>query len=69
MAGRSRSTFGKRQKETKRLEKRQDKAARKEQRKQEKQTGTGSDSGESTSPHDRFADFGDINDDGTDSEP
>ena len=40
MAGRSRSTFGKRQKEMKRLEKRQDKAARKDQRKQEKQTGT-----------------------------
>lgn len=39
MAGRSRSTFGKRQKEMKRLEKRQDKAARKDQRKQEKISG------------------------------
>jgi hypothetical protein len=39
MAGRSRSTFGKRQKEMKRLEKRQDKAARKDQRKQEKASG------------------------------
>jgi hypothetical protein len=36
LAGRSRSTFGKRLKETKRLEKRQEKAARKDQRKQEK---------------------------------
>lgn len=34
MAGRSRSTFGKRLKETKRLEKRQEKAARKDERKQ-----------------------------------
>jgi hypothetical protein len=34
LAGRSRSTFGKRLKETKRLEKRQEKAARKDERKQ-----------------------------------
>ena len=39
MAGRSRSTFGKQQKEQKRQEKRRDKSARKEQRKQEKQSG------------------------------
>ena len=45
MAGRSRSTFGKRLKETKRLEKRQEKAARKDQRKQEKDTGEVSDAG------------------------
>jgi hypothetical protein len=43
MAGRSRSTFGKRQKEMKRLEKRQDKAARKDQRKQEKASGVAAD--------------------------
>jgi hypothetical protein len=43
MAGRSRSTFGKRLKETKRLEKRQEKAARKDQRKQEKVSGVDSD--------------------------
>ena len=36
LAGRSRSTFGKRQKEQKRQEKRQDKAARRDQRKTEK---------------------------------
>ncbi len=44
MAGRSRSTFGKRLKETKRLEKRQEKAARKDQRKQEKVSGAETDS-------------------------
>lgn len=36
MAGRSNTTFQKRQKELARIEKRRDKAARKEQRKQEK---------------------------------
>lgn len=38
MAGRSRSTFGKRQKEQKRQEKRREKIARKEERKLDKQT-------------------------------
>ena len=38
MAGRSRSTFGKRQKEAKRQEKRQEKAARRDQRKLDKQS-------------------------------
>ena len=52
MAGRSRSTFGKRLKETKRLEKRQDKAARKEQRKQGKTSGISDDTGnDSESSH------------------
>ena len=44
MAGRSRSTFGKRLKEMKRQEKRQDKAARRDQRKAEKLRGVPSDS-------------------------
>ena len=39
MAGRSRSTFGKRQKEQKRQEKRLEKLARKDQRKQQKASG------------------------------
>lgn len=39
MAGRSRSTFGKRQKEQKRQEKRLEKLARKDQRKQNKAAG------------------------------
>ncbi len=39
MAGRSRSSFGKRLKEMKRQEKRQDKAAKKDQRKEEKRSG------------------------------
>ena len=44
MAGRSRSTFGKRLKEMKRQEKRQDKAARRDQRKAENRRGVPSDS-------------------------
>ena len=40
MAGRSRSTFGKRQKEQKRQEKRLEKLARKDERKQQKASGT-----------------------------
>ena len=63
MAGRSRSTFGKRQKETKRLEKRQDKAARKDQRKQEKLSGVSSDSEYEVTPADRFLDDADPVDD------
>jgi hypothetical protein len=39
LAGRSGSTFGKRQKEQKRQEKRQEKAARRDQRKQDKANG------------------------------
>jgi hypothetical protein len=50
MAGRSRSTFGKRQKEMKRLEKRQDKAARKDQRKQEKLSGASDNNDEILAP-------------------
>ena len=50
MAGRSRSTFGKRQKEAKRQEKRQEKAARRDQRKLERQSGVSS-GGEIGAPH------------------
>jgi hypothetical protein len=39
VAGRSGSTFGKRQKEQKRQEKRQEKLARRDQRKQDKENG------------------------------
>jgi hypothetical protein len=39
LAGRSGSTFGKRQKEQKRQEKRQEKLARRDQRKQDKENG------------------------------
>ena len=54
MAGRSRSTFGKRQKEMKRLEKRQDKAARKDQRKQEKLSGGPNTAEETPDPEELF---------------
>ena len=44
MAGRPGSTFGKRQREQKLIERRQEKSARKEQRKQNKQNGIQDDS-------------------------
>jgi len=48
LAGRSRSTFGKRQKEQKRQEKRLEKTARKHQRKLEKQNGGPGESSDET---------------------
>lgn len=56
MAGRSRSTFGKRLKEMKRQEKRQDKAARKEQRKREKLSGPSSGDADEQDPLQDVAD-------------
>ena len=56
LAGRSRSTFGKRQKEQKRQEKRLEKVQRKDQRKQDKAAGTYTDSDDQPLPDDLFVD-------------
>ena len=56
LAGRSRSTFGKRQKEQKRQEKRLEKVARKDQRKQDKAAGIYTDSDDQPLPDELFVD-------------